>query len=614
MVEKDTVGNIAQAPLAAAASRDQSQEQKLAELQQQVAAQILAIEGNPNLSPSEKANRIDNLRSAVKGGNIRGIEAAIQNSAAAVRSEETENKISEAISYAIMEEYDLDEVQARRVRILSKAVDTSDEKSVTQFAEALVKPDMPENLRKEQVKLTAQALQKHPELLAAHNAATPQARVEAMAAYVAGQRDFVLLEKDPRYSGIKQKLERADRFGLEANPEVQKLLIAAKKGEISSDELGNKLDEHTNTQLGILKQHMNQAREILPPETQAILKTIGDGKNKAIVDLAEATLIKFKSDPAFIPNKEEKAALQSFALSRDMVITKMLGDNALTISRGISFEKETGTLEQRTERAFAYIQERMPPELANYSIDVIKSRIQNSLQAMDSKNLKIQDADTLSGKALADFSLDVTSSMLSQKAATATKTMGQGLTAMASGDIKAAEKEALSVGRGTKNTLEKIGLDKETAQTIGSAVTSTLKVGAVAGVALVQTAQDIKDVASNALNGAKIAWNAKDDIAKQVGDLKAKGWDGFVVKDAAGKDKKLFELTGDKDKDVANIRNALAKAGVNLADFDADKSGSISGKELTDAMTAAVKQQQAQLQPSNTPHLAAKNGQNTSRG
>ncbi len=86
------------------------------------------------------------------------------------------------------------------------------------------------------------------------------------------------------------------------------------------------------------------------------------------------------------------------------------------------------------------------------------------------------------------------------------------------------------------------------------------------------------------------------------------GWDNVVTKDG----KKLFDLSGDSKQDVEAIKAALAKAGVDLSNYDKDGNKNLDAKELNAAMEEATVKTGSHREPapSSTPNqsVAAERG------
>lgn len=392
-------------------------EEEIAAVAEKIKNLIREIASNGLIPDDIKRDLIGRLSALSGTADIAKIEQVITNVRTDERAAEAK-VVQEAVWNAIYAEYHLNEEEARRVSDMSHWIDTNDMKSIRRFTDALVDQDLPKDMQAEQSRLLATAIQKDPSIVAAHNAASPEARTQAMAAYVAAKRDFKSLETDPRYASIKEHLERADKLGLEADREVQQLLRDAKEGKIDPEALGQRLTTRNAEQIDVYRKELKHARSSMPEEIQRTLtEKFGapdtPGSNKAIVQTALHVFKELKRNPNYQMTPEEKAAVQAFSLTKDIVITRILGDNALTIDKGISLEKDTGTLEQRTERAYALLQENMTPELANMPPHILKARISETLKVADQENIQVANMDTLSNADLYEFSYDISDNMAS---------------------------------------------------------------------------------------------------------------------------------------------------------------------------------------------------------
>lgn len=388
---------------------------RVEKLQRIAEAHISEIRSNPYLSSKGRADLVARLESAIASGDANALGLSIVNVVIAEKIEEADKETEELLDTLLGGRYGLNALEMERVHRMSRRIDLSNRSSIYQFAEGLVDPDMPSALHRQQADDLANHIQQHPENVAAWNKASDAAREEASAAYVGAQKDLKSLEADKRFPSAKETLVMADHLGLEADKEVQDLLRAAKAGKINDKDLSAKLLPHIEQQKAKVKAEMRDALEMMPENVRNLAHEIGD--ESAIIHAAIGALKKQKKNPGYHLTEKEEAAVRVFALSKNAVITKMLGDNALTIDRGISLDQGIGSIEQRTEKALKVIQNDMPPELANIPPKVLKRMVHETLEEADKRGVPVHKLDELDKPTLVSFSEIVTTDVRQQLAA-----------------------------------------------------------------------------------------------------------------------------------------------------------------------------------------------------
>jgi hypothetical protein len=92
-----------------------------------------------------------------------------------------------------------------------------------------------------------------------------------------------------------------------------------------------------------------------------------------------------------------------------------------------------------------------------------------------------------------------------------------------------------------------------------------------------------------------LSYRIDNEIKKLINTLDEKQWDDFQYKSKDGKMRNLF-ADANGNLTVDSIKRGLDIAGVKLdARWVKDDDGYLSGKELTNAMTAAVQRTKARL-------------------
>lgn len=381
-----------------------AKQRELERLERIANQRIEEISGNPSLTLAEKRELIGKLRNAIATGSIASINEAL-----------TQVKVAETVAESEIEPetlaiaYGLNMADAARVQQMAARIDLNSPVSIRNFADAMADTRLPEPLRSQLVADHTAHIQKHPGMVEAWNAASEKARIEASADYIRAKNQFDALTNNPNYAGAKEILEVADYLGLEANREVQKLLLKASKGQLTDTELATQLTPHIVQQKKRLIEEIVSAKETVLESHPEKVSLIG-GDAEEIMDIARKAMRAKRKDPNYQFTPREEANIEVFLLSRETVLTKALGNNALTIDKGISLEKEAGTLEQRTDRAMKVLQENMPPELsglAEKNPDKLRRMVQETLKEADERGLKVSEVDTLKGKELYAYAASV---------------------------------------------------------------------------------------------------------------------------------------------------------------------------------------------------------------
>ncbi len=383
---------------------------RIGELQASIANRIAQLRstaaGVTNGDAKEKLNAaIAQLESNMMSTDAHVLGLALMS---AVITQMTANDVeaAEELDSIISSVYELTPEQTKRAKVLCRRIDINDPKSVRAFADALVDPTMPKDMQERHAKQLADAMVKDPAQVAIHNAATPAARLDAAAKWMKAQNDFKALEKDNFYQSIAETIKSADRMGLESIPHVQELLDKAKHHQIEPGVLKAELDKRIDLQRGKYIEEMTEARKSQSPERQAILDSIGD--NKAVYLMARKVIEGGRFTDL---SEQQRVALDTFALTRDKAVWRILGDNAFAASYDL--ERKTGTaqeLEERTDRAMKAIKDHMTPELtamAEKGEKYLRERVKQSLINADESKIPVSQMDQISGRVASDFSREV---------------------------------------------------------------------------------------------------------------------------------------------------------------------------------------------------------------
>ncbi len=387
--------------VAAIASRDE--QTKVEQLQRIAEARINEIRGNPRLSEEERRNLIGKLEAAKTGGNAgeiaQALAVAITTVAIEEKVEEVDGEVGEAIAAtAVGKRYGLSGVELRRVRMLSRKIDLGDTKAVEAHVEQLLGDEVPKEARQQLAADGAAMLKAHPQAVAQWNAASTEARMEVMGAYVATQRDMKALEKDTHLSeATRRTIKTADHLGLESDSRMRALIGGLKEHTLSEEAFVEQSQNLIKEQEAKIEKEMDAAVKVLPEALQHALQGMDAGKISHAALGAFDHLNKVHGKFEKLSTKEQ-AALRAFSASKTAVIMETLGSEALSPELAQKLERGAGTLAERTQAAMEVLKEHMPPELANFASkrpDLLKLKVEETLEALDARGVAVRNAETV---------------------------------------------------------------------------------------------------------------------------------------------------------------------------------------------------------------------------
>lgn len=582
--------------------------------------QIETINSIPDsdLPADKKAEMIARLRGALNGGNITTIGMVLAEITKDVRMAQDAEATRDMLASGHL--YDLDQAAWNRIYARSAFIDFNDAQSVRAFAEALMDDDVPEQFRASLVNSTARMLVKDPVASQAakdFNNLPWEIKIRVNADMENARSTLAnIAEENP---AVSDQVTTIMVLGQGCNPEVKKVIEALVNEEISASEANAIISPINNIAKDKISESIESILPMLPENIRERVENISKGNEDIITEMAIKALKEKEKNPSYQMTPDEEAATRAFLLARGKEILKLMGENGDRIERGA--REISGTANNAVEeKPDAYVERRVNlavefmvadnPSFANDPRYELERMARVIINQADAQGMALTQLGGMPQEIQNAFMRTAYEEAWGQLT-TASGIIADGAAAILSGDAVLAESKALSMGRGTKNTLEKLGISPESAQEIGAVVTSTLKAGAIVGVASVESyAAAIESVNTataligNSINAAMVAWNTNDDIVRYIAEMKGED----IVKGEDGKN--ILRLTGNAKHDVAEIKSVLAKAGVSLPKFDADGSGSLNGDELSAAINAACVVYNGQLQPGSTPNIVAGNQDN----
>lgn len=179
----------------------------------------------------------------------------------------------------------------------------------------------------------------------------------------------------------------------------------------------------------------------------------------------------------------------------------------------------------------------------------------------------------------------VVSGEAAESAATATSIGVDGAAAILQGDREGIDREGQRWGRGVRNVLrDDLGVDGNTAQAAGRAVTVAAQTAGRAGAVVTDTARNAGAATANA---ARAANRARDDASDRLGDQIARRDNfGRQLDSVIGvfSHYRLFDTDRDGKVELHEVREALEKRGIKMSDIDTNRDGDITAQEMQAAL------------------------------
>lgn len=476
--------------------------------------------------------------------------------------------------------YELTAAAQARVMARSGPITAS---NMRQFVSSFIDDDVPAAARERLINDRIAILQTAhgQQVQRQYNAASEESRQQVLVATEATEARIERIQDQPRFVADRPRLVDATVLGATADAQVQESVEQIENGTATAqDRL--EIDQANSRQRVRIIENIDEALTTFTDDERTHVAVLGGPKAITIrgaevardrerrgaanryIDAVESgrSLAGFTEE-----QRRDALAYRAFTNARDLATMELIAEQAIqmdlerTIHRtplGYGVE-----LEERTQRVFELIKDN--PEFEGVNEQWLLRRVRTTLHAADEQGHALKDLKTLSLEDRLKMTKEID---IASKRNTAANRFAQGIYAMATDDTEGAERAAVSVGRGVKNTLEEAGLDRDDAQRIGASVSQALRGGARA----VGAAHDVaEDVAARTQRAQRAADEAVRGAGRWIDDRRDQSADAVARRDNFGRE--LNQLLGSFQAD--RRFNAM---------FDKDRDGKIELHELRDVL------------------------------